>query len=146
MKKLIIFLASIALSGGLAIAQDDPNGADTTDAETSPGARIAAYGKIGRVLIDGQQIYISKGLTDIIMEEGAADLENDPKIQCQHLRRTGSHITMRVCRTVAELREQEEYNREYFERWYRRKATSICAEGGNTRGERINNGQFPVGC
>ncbi len=144
MKKLILFLASIALSGGLALAKDEPSGAETTNAETSPGARIASYGKIGRVIVDGQSVYISKGLTDIIMEEGAADLENDPKIKCEKHRRTGSHLVIRVCRTVAELEEMQEYNREYYERWYRRKATSICAEGGNTRAERINNGQFPL--
>ena len=132
MKKLIIFLASIALSVGLAIAQDEPTGA-----ETSPGARIASYGKIGRVIVDGQTIYISKGLTDIIMEDGEADLENDAKIQCNHVRRTGSHIVLRICRTVVEIEEQSKFNKEYFERWFLRQRTSICSIGGGRAIQRI---------
>ena len=66
MKKHIIFLASIALSSGLAIAQDEPSDAETTAAVTSPGARIGSYGKVGQVTVDGQQIYLSKRVTDIV--------------------------------------------------------------------------------
>ena len=135
MKVLIIFFASIALCGGLAIAQDDPSGAETTDAETSPGARIAAYGNVGGVIVDGQTIHISKGLTDIIMEEGAADLEDDSRIQCQHVKRTGSHITMRVCRTVAELEEIQEFNRDEFDRQYLRQRNDINVGGTLRRNE-----------
>ena len=143
MKKLIIFLTSIALSGGLAMAQDDPSSAETSssaetrDAKTSPGARIAAYGKVGRVIIDGQSVYISKGLTDIVMEEGSADLEDDTRIKCQQIRRTGSHISMRICRTVAEIEEQSEFNKEYFERWYLRQRNSVCSIGGGRAIQRI---------
>ena len=112
MKRYLVFLAAFSLSSGMAMAQDDGKD-DGNDNEAAPGARIAAYGKIGRVVVDGQTIYISKGMTDIIMEEGSADLVNDSKIQCEHMNRTGSHITMRICRTVAEINEQSEFNREY---------------------------------
>ncbi len=135
MKKLIMFIASIALSSGLAIAQDEPNGAETTDAETSPGARIGSYGKIGQVTVDGQQVYISKGLTDIIMEEGAADLEDDSRIKCQRVKRTGSHLTKRVCRTVAELKEMQEFNRDEFDRRYLRQRSDINVVGTLKRNE-----------
>ena len=139
MRKIILFMFSISLTGGLAIAQDEAD-----DTKPNPGARIAAYGKIGRVIVDGQTIYISKGMTDIIMEEGSADLVNDSKIQCEHIKRTGSHISMRICRTVAEIKEQSEFNREYFERWFLRQRTSICATGGGTRAVRTSNPTFGV--
>lgn len=132
MKKLIFFLISTTLSAGLAIAQDEPS-----DEKAAPGARIASYGKVGRVIVDGQTIYISKGLTDIIMEDGEADLENDAKIQCNHVRRTGSHIVLRICRTVVEIEEQSKFNKEYFERWFLRQRTSICSIGGGRAIQRI---------
>ena len=132
MKIIILFMFAISFTGGLAIAQDDSD-----DAKPKPGARIAAYGKLGRVVVDGQTIYISKGMTDVIMAEGSADLEGDKRIRCQQIRRTGSHISMRVCRTVAEIEEQSKFNKEYFERWYLRQRRSICAEGGTTRTARI---------
>ena len=137
MKKHIIFLASIALSSGLAIAQDEPSGAETTDAETSPGARIGSYGKVGQVTVDGQQIYISKGVTDIVMEEGAADLEDKSKIQCKRVKRTGSHLVKRICRTVAEQEEIQEFNRDEFDRRFLRQRTSICAIGGGRDIQRV---------
>ncbi len=141
MKKLVIFLASIALSSGLAMAKDEPNGTETTDAETSPGARIAAYGKVGHVIVDGQTIFISKGLTEIIMEEGSADLEDESKIQCQRVKRTGSHITLRICRTVAEIKEQADFNKDEFERRYLRQRRSTSIGGSREPGNETNIGR-----
>ena len=69
------------------------------------------------------------------MEEGAADLEDDSRIKCQRVKRTGSHLTKRVCRTVAELKEMQEFNRDEFDRRYLRQRSDINVVGTLKRNE-----------
>ena len=120
----------IFFTSGYALAQEEP-----ADKEPNPGARIAAYGQVGRVIVDGQTVYISKGLTDIVMKDGEVDLENNDKIKCEHRRRTGSHIVLRICRTVEELKEMQELNEKEFGQFLWQRKT-LCASGGRTRAAR----------
>ncbi|MCG8433297.1 MAG: hypothetical protein MJA83_04630 [Gammaproteobacteria bacterium] len=167
MKKdaFVSVVASILLGGftHLAVAQDGnaekedqaANGnvqvaesakADTKDLSNAvPGV---GYEKVGKVRIKGQDIYLSQGVVDIVDEEGQANLTgSDKRIKCQRTVRTGSHIVMRVCKTVAEWEAQRQANQSQMYDLYNQ-SKRACAEGfsgtgGGRLGFRISDS---VGC
>lgn len=81
--------------------------------------QIDAPGQVGVIEIDGVKVGITKGVVDIIEEEGKVDIR-DNRLRCYREKRTGTHLAIRLCRTVSEADDQAKRSREALERLHRR--------------------------